>query len=311
MGDDNYDYRFYYHVSMLLMPPVFSSGAEKADNNTPLYRAYILVIVSVVLVECNGASITGIRMAAASSWFSWLGLLFLYGLVMVPVCRQLHQAAGCAIAKIVSIAHLGVMTVLSIIIVAFLAVLSSATETAISETVDVEIYSLADANRGLLITFDVLALIGMIMASVSMCLATTRTERFQKGSLALWIGLLIGGCLATSSFNLGGDISRLFTISTHRNTASRLLSTVFVGSFFYAWLFACVLLVVTSPALVAARAEVNARTTDGTSAPAADASSAPDFELKDSYSSPADQKAPQSYPQQQQQSAPPPPQTHH
>ncbi|WEW60313.1 hypothetical protein PRK78_005798 [Emydomyces testavorans] len=254
--------------------------------------ALLLSIIGTVLIECGTGTDTGAHLVIAASWLFALGILLLYGLILIPVCRQLHQVAGQVMAKIVTFAHFGLMVFISIILLAFLAVYTAATEAALSSSLRLDILSLLDAQRGLLITYDVFALIGMIIAAVTIGIAVSRSSGLRSGSIAVWIPLLVAASLGLAAFQLGTDVNSLFGRNINRSLRSRALATLFIGQFFFSATFLCVLFVVSNPALAVsnqgtsdpARPVDNAPAPPPAPVPVPGASAAPNnSEMKDYY----------------------------
>lgn len=133
----------------------------------------------MVLSECDPGALASIRLNVAGSWFVSFSVLFLYGVIMIPVCRQLHSVAGQMMAKAVTFVHMGLMVFLGILLLAALAVATSITEQRLSSRYGYSIFALADAQRGLYITYDVFAVIAMGSAAISMVLALSRKVQLR------------------------------------------------------------------------------------------------------------------------------------
>ncbi|EAS31834.3 uncharacterized protein CIMG_07313 [Coccidioides immitis RS] len=284
----------------------------------------ILLLVSLVLNECDISyyAVTGVNISAV--WLHGLAILVLYGLILVPVCRQLHQVAGYIMARVVTVAHFTLMLFLSSILISYLSVTTAVMDGFASRYRTS--FSLSDARRGLIITFDVFAVIGMLMAVFSIATAMTRSKQLRSGNMAIWTSLLIAASLGLATAQLGDHTYSFFPSNFTSDPRGRLLAGTFVTDFFYAMTFLCVLFVASNPALTtsdqntaSAPVEPVAPQTDAVPIPVA--VPAPNGETKDYYTplpvyhsatpSPHQQQTqmyqqPQQQQQQQYQAVPPP-----
>ncbi|EEP82996.1 predicted protein [Uncinocarpus reesii 1704] len=214
----------------------------------------ILNIVASVLSECGSGSSATPRLNIASTWLVYSSTLFLYGVIMVPLCRQLHRAAGTIMARIATVGHSVLMVLLGIFLLAFLGVATALSEWQISGDYfsSINPFALLEAQRGLIITFEVFALIAMLIATVNICIAFARAKALRSGSMLVWIPFLIAGSVGLTTFDLAASADALFNLSEFTLSAARNLAVTFLGYFFYFLTFTSVLYVVSNSALASA-----------------------------------------------------------
>lgn len=240
-----------------------------------MFSGTILQIIGMVLAECGTGTYVGVRVSIAGTWFLSIAVLFVYGVILVPICRQLHSVSGRMMSKAVVIVHMALMVFISILLLAGLSVATAVVEQTLSSSYRFGIFSLIDAQKGLFITFDVFALLGMCAAAASMLIAVSRKAQLRRmvshitpksnhpqvvqsltiqlllQSMMTWLILLIAASIALAAFTLGSDVDNYFGLNVIRGiTIELFLAKYFLANFFFAWTFLCIIYVVSHTALL-------------------------------------------------------------
>lgn len=143
----------------------------------------ILFIATTVMLEC-GTSIESFEATSIShAWFKTVSIYTLLAVIIVSVCKQMHSVAGRILSKLVGIAHIIYVVVLGIFMVAFLSFqtnLSYGTGTSRGNRT-----MMRSIDRGLTLTYDVLALVGTLLATASIGFAILRSSKLRSSGVCL------------------------------------------------------------------------------------------------------------------------------
>lgn len=111
------------------------------------------------------------------TWFKNWGTLLLIGVIMVPLCKHLHQLAGKVLGRVVAIGHFVVMVIMAILLVCYLGLQSSLPSIRANYRV---LDTLSKVTSGLGATYNVVAFIGTCLASISILFAVIRSSQIQN-----------------------------------------------------------------------------------------------------------------------------------
>lgn len=139
-------------------------------------RSTILFITTTVMRECRSTDNYEL-LSIIRTWFKNWGTLLLIGVIMVPLCKHLHQLAGKTLGRVVAIGHFAVMVVMAILLICYLGLQSSLPSIRANYRV---LDALSKVTSGLGATYDVVAFIGTCLASVSILFAVIRSSQIQN-----------------------------------------------------------------------------------------------------------------------------------
>ncbi|DAA75226.1 TPA_exp: Uncharacterized protein A8136_1977 [Trichophyton benhamiae CBS 112371] len=122
------------------------------------------------------------------TWFKNWGTLLLIGVIMVPLCKHLHQLAGKVLGRVVAIGHFVVMVIMAILLVCYLGLQSSLPSIRANYRV---LDTLSKVTSGLGATYNVVAFIGTCLASISILFAVIRSSQIQNSWAKKWIFFVI------------------------------------------------------------------------------------------------------------------------
>ena len=139
----------------------------------------MISIVISTLLECGVIySVTYNLTSISVDWLESLGYYALYAVILLPICRRLHQQAKNA--RTILVAHSGCLAVLGMLLICALAI-----ETAIMDGVYDEqnytFYRLVKPERDLRTACYVFEVIAMLMAAASMITAMMQAPHLRKG----------------------------------------------------------------------------------------------------------------------------------
>ncbi|KAK2839337.1 hypothetical protein FQN49_006236, partial [Arthroderma sp. PD_2] len=136
----------------------------------------ILFIATTVMRECGTAENYEV-LSIVRTWLKNWASLLLIAVIMVPLCKHLHQLAGKVLGRVVAIGHLAIVVVMAILLVCYLALQSSLTNINVDYRV---LRTLSNVSVGLGATYSIAALIGTCLASVSVLIAVVRSSQIQN-----------------------------------------------------------------------------------------------------------------------------------
>ncbi|EGD96756.1 hypothetical protein TESG_04187 [Trichophyton tonsurans CBS 112818] len=147
----------------------------------------ILFITTTVMRECRSTDNYEL-LSIIRTWFKNWGTLLLIGVIMVPLCKHLHQLAGKTLGRVVAIGHFAVMVVMAILLICYLGLQSSLPSIRANYRV---LDALSKVTSGLGATYDVVAFIGTCLASISILFAVIRSSQIQNSWAKKWIFFVI------------------------------------------------------------------------------------------------------------------------
>jgi preprotein translocase subunit SecG len=153
-----------------------------------IIRSMLLFLASFTMTQCGSGStetVNGVKIAEL--WFEEFSLITIFGVILIPLCKNLHDVSGNLVPKLVALGHsvyfvfLALLDLISVIILtAFYEVM----RTGSSRDRDT-VLALHTASKGVTAAFNVFALLGMGLAAVSMLLAVLRSSALKQGVSAL------------------------------------------------------------------------------------------------------------------------------
>ncbi|KAF3481694.1 uncharacterized protein GIQ15_04453 [Arthroderma uncinatum] len=213
---------------------------------TLVIGATILFIATTVMRECGNTgsyeTLTIIR-----TWFRNWGALLLIGVIMVPLCKHLHQLAGKVLGRIIAVGHFVVMIIMAILLLCYLGLQTSLSSINASYRV---LGSLSKVTIGLGATYSIVTVIGTGLASVSILLATIRSSQIQNSWAKKWIFLVIIFPVALTFFDLVYNFHFYVRGETYTTIAFAVFT--FLWNLFYALSYLAVLYIVSEGSLAPA-----------------------------------------------------------
>lgn len=147
--------------------------------------------------QCGSTFNAYMPVFTAQNWIGSAGLLCLWGVILVPVCKALHKVGGSLVPKLVAATHSVYIGWLTLLMVTWLSIYTAAQHMQVTSGSSYNTREqLAKAANGLYVTVDVFAVIGMLMAAASMIMALSRSAQLSGVSTTLESESPTPNCLA-------------------------------------------------------------------------------------------------------------------
>ncbi|KAL4915878.1 hypothetical protein BDW62DRAFT_187395 [Aspergillus aurantiobrunneus] len=211
--------------------------------------AQIAKVVFITLNECGTTSPANSYPASlVALWLQYLSQYLLTAVILVPLCRRLQtifvrvqkpvlifQAVWAGLLVALLLAYLGISTAISVYLYG--------DGPGYAGEAGTKIEDLREPQRGVMTTYCVLALVGIIIASATMAQALAHAPSLRSRDITTWTTILSLSALGYTATVLGGWIQTAFTITTIE-TQSEIDSfnrgmdaVIFLTGFFYALAF--------------------------------------------------------------------------
>lgn len=141
----------------------------------------ILLIANTVMNECLTSMEAATIANTSLAWTTTVSVYTLLGVIIVSICRQMHAVAGQVLSKLVSIAHIIYMVVLGIFMLAFLGFQTNFYHRRFWS--EAEVLRMQATNAGLAVTYDVLALLGALLATANIGFAIMRSSKLKSSGV--------------------------------------------------------------------------------------------------------------------------------
>ncbi|EFR01735.1 hypothetical protein MGYG_04736 [Nannizzia gypsea CBS 118893] len=211
---------------------------------TLIIASTILFITTTVMSECGSGSNLQL-LITIRTWFKNWSVLLLIGVIMVPLCKHLHQLAGKVLGRVVAISHFAVMVIMAIFLTCYLALLSSLPNIRGNYRV---VQALSDVTTGLGITYNVIAFIGTCLASFSILFAVIRSSQIQNSWAKKWIFIVMVFPVLLTLFDVVYGFH--FSIRHQRYTVTAFAVFTFLWNLFYTMSYLAVLYIASEGSLV-------------------------------------------------------------
>lgn len=106
-----------------------------------------------------------------------IAIFLLISVIMVYICKQVHLKAGRLASKLVTIGHTIYISVLGLFLVCSLSLESALPFVEVGRHARSALYN---ASRGLGVTYNLLALLGILMASINLLFALFRCSQLRR-----------------------------------------------------------------------------------------------------------------------------------
>ena len=138
-----------------------------------------MFIASFVIAQCGSGlgSLNSVQLAR--QWLDGIATVSLYGIILIALCKNMHEVSGSLLPKLVVIGHSVVWGVIALFQLISLALIT-ALRTADFESANT-VKHMYEASKGVTTTYDVFALVGMGIAAASMLMAVLRSSELKKG----------------------------------------------------------------------------------------------------------------------------------
>ncbi|PWY70864.1 hypothetical protein BO94DRAFT_477044 [Aspergillus sclerotioniger CBS 115572] len=205
----------------------------------------IIYIVIITLWECEVIDSPTYNLTTISiDWFDYLGYYALYAVILLPICRRLHQQAQND--RLIVVTHSVCLALLGILFIAALA-LETDIANGIYNSQNYTFYNLVKPERDLRTACYAFEVVAMLMAAASMIKAMMRAPHLRKGTLGSSLAVLIISCLGLPLTRLAGYVeSSYWVVKTQSEVAyanRSLEARIFIMYFFYSCAFLSALLV--------------------------------------------------------------------
>lgn len=154
------------------------------------------------MMQCNTSvdSVPGV--ATARVWLDGVAIVSLYGIILVSLCKNMHEVSGSVLPKLVIIGHSvywGLLVLLQIISLSLISAVYNfgfdVSRNMRKSADDMKkLKALNDASKGMVTTYDVFALLGMGIAAASMLFAVLRSSQLKKGVSRIQQTAVIRNC---------------------------------------------------------------------------------------------------------------------
>ncbi|PYI09151.1 hypothetical protein BO78DRAFT_46372 [Aspergillus sclerotiicarbonarius CBS 121057] len=207
----------------------------------------VISIIMETLYECGIASerITN-RSAISVYWLYNLGRYALFVIILLPICRRLHQQARNA-NRLILIAHSICLALLGLLLICAVALETKIIDGLYGSDRDYTVYTLMSPERDLHTALYVFEVIAMLMAAASMIVALLRAPHLRKGTLGPSLAVLIISCLGLPLTSLAGFVDSAYrairTQSDVDYTNRSQEAQTFIANLFYSCAFLSALLV--------------------------------------------------------------------
>ncbi|KAM5490856.1 hypothetical protein MaudMau93_002264 [Microsporum audouinii] len=264
----------------------------------------VLFIATTVMRECRTVENYEL-LSIIRTWFKNWSALLLIGVIMVPLCKHLHQLAGKVLGRVVAVGHFAVMVIMALLLTCYLGLQSSLSDIRANYRV---LRALSQATTGLGATYSVVAFIGTCLASISILFAVIRSSQIQNSWAKKWVFFVIIFPVLLTFFDL--VYSFHFYVRGQTYTTIAFAVFTFLWNLFYTMSYLAVLYIVSEGSLapIAQPGPENQHDpTKGVYAPVQANPQQPFENVNTAYNSPA-QQMPQQLPIQQHNNmqAPPP-----
>lgn len=219
--------------------------------------AVILWATWYIMQQCGASTFDPV--ATAQYWIAAIALLCLWGVILIPACKALHELSGSLMPKFVTIGHSVFFGWLVLLKLVWLSLITAARHA------DFGFYDfpddLATATNAMYVTRTVFGLIGMLMASASMIQALSRSAQLKAGSLKLRVYTLSFASIGYSVIDLAFFVYFTYTGPKFATTTSEIknmidtsLASTFLGNFFFGFMFISAVFVLRDPRVMSGSA---------------------------------------------------------
>ncbi|RAL03158.1 uncharacterized protein BO80DRAFT_423134 [Aspergillus ibericus CBS 121593] len=210
-------------------------------------------IVMTTLSECGIVSQTIFyRTTISVDWLDSLGEYALFAIILLPICRRLHQQARNA-NKLILVTHSICLTLLGILLIAAVALETTILNGLYGSDPDYTVYSLLNPERGLRTALYAFEVVAMLIASASMIMALRQAPHLRKGTLGSLLAVLIICCLGLPLTSLAGYVDSTYRVIRTQSEVDYMYRSqearLFIASLFYSGAFLSALSLAGSPQL--------------------------------------------------------------
>ncbi|KAK2748267.1 hypothetical protein FQN57_000925 [Myotisia sp. PD_48] len=185
-------------------------------------------------------------MTLIKEWLWNWSVLLLIGVIMVPLCKQLHELAGRIMAKLVAVLHLGVMCLLALLLMVYLGLAS-----AIPNMDSTSRRTRQNLNRVAIwayVAYNAVAVIGTGAAGASILIALIRSAFIRRSPSKKWIIILIPSSVLMMLTELAFQIN--FAIRRQSYTPPAWAAYIFLSNIFIILAMMAVVSLATDPSTV-------------------------------------------------------------